>query len=437
MSKPIISNSALSDFHCLGAQCEDSCCRHWDISFDKKHYDKLKASVIDAGEDPTLLDQHLFISETSNEKNYADVMFDENGACSFLDDCGLCKIHAEHGVETLSNVCTFFPRFFVQFEDRYEVSGSLSCPELARKTLLADQSFGIQEVQVNSLPRDHDYPVSNELMYDEDNIYLAKFSIVREALLKIMSDDSVSFETKLYSMSSLANAISTYYFEGCNPMQIRQLDNDLKTFSSSLKLTHTQLMLDQYIPQDPLAIIVVQAVLRLRVQRFPDEEFSRIINASFEYYEKKLESVSVLPDGNFPPEALMSLYQVEARKLNSEFPELMDKVFSRYTQNSIFREMYTSMPNLFTYIHMLTIRVAMLKFLIVSHPEVIDLLNSGLDKRMQQKLLEKKIVEVIYQFSRSIDHNMSFLEIVFYAITEQEMMHYDFSLPFIKLQESA
>jgi len=186
-----------------------------------------------------------------------------------------------------------------------------------------------------------------------------------------------------------------------------------------------------------LAIIVIQAVLRLRVQRFPDEEFSKIINASFEYYEKKLANVPVLPDGNFPPEALMKLYQIEAKKLNMEFPELMDKVFSRYTQNSIFREMYTSMPNLFTYVHMLTIRVAMLKFLIVSHPEVIELLNSGLDKRMQQKLLEKKIVEVIYQFSRSIDHNMSFLEIVFYAITEQEMMHYDFSLPFIKLQETA
>jgi len=437
MNKPIISNSAMSDFQCLGGQCEDSCCRHWDISFDKKHFDKLKADIIDAGKDPTLLEQKLYISEDATEKNYAEVIFDEKGVCPFLDACGLCEIHAEHGVETLSDVCTFFPRFLVQFEDHCEVSGSLSCPELARKTLLADQAFELKEIPVSSLPRDHDFPISNELIYDEDNAYLSKFSIVRESMLKIMSDDSVSFEARLYSISGLANATSTYYFEGCRPIQIKQLENDLKSYSSSLKLMHTQLMLDQYIPEDPLAIIVVQAVLRLRIQRFPDETFSKMINASFDHYEKKLADVPALPDGNFPPEALMTLYQVEALRLNAEFPELMDRVFSRYTQNSIFREMFTSMPNLFTYVHMLTIRVAMLKFLIVSHPEVISLLDNGLDKKTQQKLLEEKIIEVIYQFSRSIDHNMSFLEIVFYAITEQEMMHYDFSLPFIKLQESA
>ena len=430
----------MSEFQCLGDKCEDSCCRFWDISFDKKHYDILKANIIDAGEDPTLLDQTLYVADEENEKNYAEVIFDDNGACPFLDSCGLCEIHDKHGVDTLSNVCTFFPRFFVQFEDRVEVSGSLSCPELARKTLLSDTPFEVEEIEVNTLPRDHDFPLTNVLSNEADDAYMSNFFLVRETLLSIMSDESVMFETKLFALSGLANGISNYYNKGCGSAQTKSLESDLKSYSSTLKLTHTQLILDQYIPEDPMAIIVIQAVLRLRVQRFPDEDFSKMINESFYYYENKMKDIPPLPDGNFPPEALMNLYQIEAKRLNTEFPELMDKVFTRYVQNSLFRETFTGMPNLFTYVHMLTIRVAMLKFLIVSHPEIIELLNKierNEDKKTQQTLLEKKMIEIIYLFSRSIDHNMSFLEIVFFAITEQEMMHYDFSLSFIKLQESA
>jgi hypothetical protein len=267
-----------------------------------------------------------------------------------------------------------------------------------------------------------------------------KFPVVRESMLNIMANNSVSFEAKLFSLSSLANAVSAYYYAGCHSSDTQQLESDLKSYSSNLKLTHTQVKLDQYVPQDPIVIIVVQAVLRLRLQRFSHERLSQLIGSAFDYYDEKLQGTPVLPDGNFPPEALMIQYQKEAKNLTQKFPGLMDKVFSRYVQNSIFRELYTSMPNLFTYIHMLTLRVAMLKFLIVSHPEIIEILRtdeSGQNNDSQQALIEKKIIEVVYQFSRSIDHNNSFLEIVYYAITEQQMMHYEFSLPFIKLQESA
>ena len=437
MKKPLISFSTMNDFACLGDRCEDSCCRSWDISFDKKHYNLLKTHTIDLGQDPTLIETHFSLSKTNDEKNFAQVIFDENDACPFLDESGLCDIHAEHGVDILSDVCTFFPRVFVHFEDRREMSGSLSCPELARKVLLTDASFDLTEISLDSLPREYDFPVSNEMYSDDDDIYSKKFFQVREALFTIMSNESVSFETRLYSLSSLANVISPYYYSGCNGFQIGQLESDLKTYSSRLKLMHTKILLDQYVPQDPMVIIVVQAVLRLRVQRFPNEKFSQLIESSFNHYENKMQDIPVLPDGNFPPESLMLLYQQEAKALNDKFPEIMDRVFSRYVQNSIFREMYTSMPNLFTYVHMLSIRVAMLKFLVASHPDIIALLQSEEGKETQKKLLEEKIIEVFYQFSRSIDHNNSFLEIVYFAVAEQQMMHYDFSLPFIKLQASA
>ena len=32
-------------FQCLGGECEDTCCQHWDIRFDKLHYEKLREAV--------------------------------------------------------------------------------------------------------------------------------------------------------------------------------------------------------------------------------------------------------------------------------------------------------------------------------------------------------------------------------------------------------
>jgi len=437
MKKPVISYSAMSDFRCLGDKCEDSCCRSWDISFDKKHFDLLKAKIINEGKDPTVFANDFVVANELEEKNFAQVIFDEAGDCPFLEKCGLCKIHSEYGVDVLSDVCTFFPRVFVQYSDRLEMSGSLSCPELVRKSMFSDENFELKPIDVSLLPRANDFPISVDLVDENENHYVERFADVREAMFDIMAYDEVSFEARLFSLSTMANTISSYYYSGCQAMQTRQLDTDLRSYSSNLKLTHTKIMLDQYIPHDPMAIIVVQAVLRLRLQRFPNENFSQLIQACFDYYNDKLVDIPTLPDGNFPPEALMNLYQIEAKKLSERYPDLLDKIFTRYVQNNLFRELYTSMPNLFMYIHMLTVRVAMLKFVIVSHPGIINILASDKPEQEQKTLIEEKIVEVIYQFSRSVDHNKSFLEIVFYAITEQQMMHFDYSLPFIKLQENS
>jgi hypothetical protein len=43
-----------------------------------------------------------------------------------------------------------------------------------------------------------------------------------------------------------------------------------------------------------------------------------------------------------------------------------------------------------------------------------------------------KIVEIVYLYARSIDHNLTFLQVVYQAMLEQQMMTFDYSMAFIK-----
>jgi hypothetical protein len=95
------------------------------------------------------------------------------------------------------------------------------------------------------------------------------------------------------------------------------------------------------------------------------------------------------------------------------------------------------MPDLFTYVHMLSIRLAILRFLVYSHPEIYRLAEQLTAKTLPAKAHEIQqlrdwLVGVIYKNSRAIDHNTSFLQVVYDAIHEQQMMTHEYSLPFIR-----
>ena len=92
------------------------------------------------------------------------------------------------------------------------------------------------------------------------------------------------------------------------------------------------------------------------------------------------------------------------------------------------REWFISMPDPFVYFHLLTIRLAILRFLITSHPRI----QSFLQQQADSAQIDKQLVEIVYLFARGIDHNLAFLQVVYQAMAEQQMMSFDYAMPFIK-----
>jgi len=432
MANVFFTYPAMLDFACLGDKCQDTCCQSWDIRFDKHHYSLMQDCVAEDETKKALFNENVKLLDDGDDKNYALVTLNDNGFCPFLDTTGWCELHKNHGLAPLSNVCAFYPRVISQYGDRYEVAGALSCPEVARQTLLGDKRFRMVEMDAGLLPRPDDFPVTRRITNIDDDDYLANFPEVRQALLQVMEEDAYAFDTRLFAISSMANNLSAFYHEDCTALNKQALQKELDKFLVEDGLDNIQTYIDQYTPDVPLAMIVVQAILRLRLQQFPNEALSKLIASVFENYAAVMQETPELYGGNIPPEILWQTYQENAKLLEERYPVLLEQVFSRYVQNCLFREWFVSMPNPFVYVHMLTIRVAMLKFLVMSHPQIISLLKQGNHSAEEEERLQEYLVDVFYQYSRAIDHNMSFLQVVYNAIAEQDMMYFDYALPFVK-----
>jgi hypothetical protein len=114
--------------------------------------------------------------------------------------------------------------------------------------------------------------------------------------------------------------------------------------------------------------------------------------------------------------------------LNAQYGIRLEQCLTRYLVNCLQREWFVSMPDPFVYIHLLTIRLAVLRFLISSHPRI----RQCLQQRADSTEIDKLLVEIVYLFARGIDHNHAFLHVVYQAMLEQQMMSFDYAMPFIK-----
>jgi hypothetical protein len=77
--------------------------------------------------------------------------------------------------------------------------------------------------------------------------------------------------------------------------------------------------------------------------------------------------------------------------------------------------------------------MSLLRFLAVSHPVIGHILSRELSDEELNDAVMDEMVKLIYLFARSIDHNHAFLNVIFQAMLEQQMLSFDYSLPFIKI----
>ncbi len=122
----------VADFHCLGAECEDTCCYGWRVNVDEETYDRYRQVA-----DPQLrasFDKLITINtEATKKSDYAALVLTESG-CGFLSD-GLCGIQTKLGESYLPKTCATYPRNFQAVGGVLETTLDLSCPEAARLAL--------------------------------------------------------------------------------------------------------------------------------------------------------------------------------------------------------------------------------------------------------------------------------------------------------------
>jgi lysine-N-methylase len=419
-------------FQCLGGECPDTCCQQWDIKLDREHYDKLSDLMNTDTNQKKLFEQFIKIKEqpVTGDHDFAYIKMNEQGQCPMLETSGLCSLHREYGVEPLGNICAFFPRVISRCEQDIEMSGAMSCPEVVRLCLQETAPVKLSHFNLSDLPRQKNYPIHRELPHIGIDYYAQHFKRIRLTLQNILNETSFGIDTRLYALATFANRISEIYHKGCiNPQPMLDVIID-KTIPNIVRLDE---FVQNYESHEPVALIVIHSILQIKQQRFQTENISHIAELVYQRYVDELTPEN--DNDDVDASALQDEFYKHARLFEQAFPGKLDQYLSRYIENCIFREWFYTMPDVFTYIQMLLIRTAILRFLIISHPEIISTVRRQIDQSNTENehALFEKVTYVVYNFARSIDQNTAFLQVIFNAVSEQDMMNYDYSLAFIKI----
>lgn len=413
-------------FRCLGDECPDTCCQQWEIKLDRQHYDLLQEKMGEDSRQQSLFETYIRVNDkpVQGDYDYAHITMAENGYCPMLGSDGLCDIHRAHGVEPLGNVCAFFPRVIVRRGDTVEMSGALSCPEVARLCLSEEKLSTLSRFSPGDLPRPQ-YPITRELPRGNDDVYAKYFNRVRETFLSIVAREHEPLETRLFALASVANRLSRFYHRGCEPFDETVMDKELQRAQTDESFSSWQDFLEQYQADEPIALIVIHSILQLKLEQFPGEQTSQLALRIFDFLK-----------GSDDGKSWAEQFSACDKKLQTHLQGSFEHYITRYLHNCLFREWFYTMPDSFTYIQMLLVRTAMLRFLIIAHPDIVRLIgeyeNGTVDHDKLEAMFFELVVNTLYRFCRNVDQNLPFLQVLYNALGEQQMMNFDYSLPFIK-----
>lgn len=125
------------EFECLADKCEDTCCAGWKIGIDKE---SLKRYQKEKGNFGKKLRKAVYWKKRCFKQ-------DKNKRCVLLDSNNLCSMQLNLGKSNLCKTCSEYPRHAEEFENRREMSLSISCPEAARILLAKEQPVTFYTVE--------------------------------------------------------------------------------------------------------------------------------------------------------------------------------------------------------------------------------------------------------------------------------------------------
>lgn len=420
----LLSLPYMHEFKCIADKCEDTCCQHWHVRVDKLHYQRMADWAESDSAQKVLFSKSVLVNESdiSSDKDYAYIKMDENGFCSYLNAEKQCTLHIMQGLDILSDICAFYPRFISVKNNIKELSGALSCPEVVRLCLSENVENHVQlKADESILPEREQIPVHRTLSVNDDSpLYEKYFENVQQTFIDIIKLTDSDYFSRLYILASYSHSISSIYFDGCVSLDSDALENYRShVFDSTYKQSINHFM-TQYENEQPLACIVIYSILTLKQHQAPEEKLSKMVGNIFNEYAKQLGLDSHEDVKNAAEYSVV--FQKRYNMFSNTVHHQIEDYLTKYLLNCFYREWFITMPSAFIYIQMLLVRVAIIRFIIYSR----------VSPEMSAAQIKEISVEVIYQFARAVDHNMAFLQVVYEALTEQQMLHFDYSTPLIK-----
>lgn len=242
-----------SEFSCIADKCKDSCCIGWEIDIDEDTHEYYNFVE---GEFGDRLRENMYVTE---DGDYS-FKLKKHGRCPFLNSKNLCDICIELGEEALSEVCTEYPRFAIEYEDVLQKCLSLSCEEVGRILFTREEPVKFVEMELSDCEMNEDMQTDQnngedvvfECEYEteirSDEYYFSEYEYavspkfmeeVQENLIDILQDRNVSIWKRIINYLKFAELIQDTINTDSEPQsmehyreKVTKAESELSDYSS-------------------------------------------------------------------------------------------------------------------------------------------------------------------------------------------------------------
>lgn len=204
------------EFKCIVDQCEDTCCAGWQIGIDEtsaQRYWKEKGP---------------FRRTLRKNINFHGSVFRQqpDGSCAFLREDGLCEMVLQMGEEALCRTCHYYPRHIEEFENEREITLSVSCPEVAK--ILMNRRMPVHFLHKKD-EKEETYP-------DYDPIFFDQLQEAREVMIQILQNRSLPASVRALLILGLAHDMQLRFNGGsfftCQQLYSRYQSREAASYAS-------------------------------------------------------------------------------------------------------------------------------------------------------------------------------------------------------------
>ncbi|WP_068777459.1 flagellin lysine-N-methylase [Paenibacillus sp. FJAT-26967] len=391
----------MKNFKCIGGECEDTCCAGWTVSIDRKtykNYQKVK--------DPVLRDKlSSGLRRNKNNANrsdryYASFILTEKNCCSMLTEDKWCAIQMKLGEKALSNTCNTYPRNLNKYDQNYELSGKVSCPEIARLVLLQPQGIEFEEAECEL---ESNWPVVKTGGIQVQNNYTQYFWPIRMLAIEIIQRRTMLLGDRMVLLGLFIDA----------------LQNDIeRNYGLSISDIIDSFRSKLHSPEYTDSIAELRVNLDLKLQALFELIKSRLdYGISMDRYQVTYKEMmeGLNQDSEvFDLDKFRLNYEENFKVYYSSYMDEKEYILENYLVNNLFGSLFPNLSekeiSLFDEYALLSVIYGMLKIHLVG--------VSGKHKGLSDEI----VIRTIQAYAKTIEHNNSYINSI---LVELKRNNYD------------
>jgi lysine-N-methylase len=410
VSPAVLTARYLTRFRCLASACEDTCCRGWQVPVAADRWRMLRKVMGASPEGRAELEAH--VAETPDGGGQLRMRAD--GSCPFLTGAQLCSIQERHGEAALPGVCASYPRTVARAGERREVWGSLSCPEVARLVLLAEDALELvdapDDLSVEPNPQTgSDPPARHEptRVLDPRLPYERHHGEIRTVALELLSLREESLATRLFLLAWLGHETADFFRKDAATIDGARLSAALALVRRPETIALWRRELAAMPPPRAMTANLITQLARARTEL----EAGALRGLLTDTLAGWGDGITFDDVGQVTvsPAAVWGGYAGRRQFWQDHHGPRIDLYFANYTRNFWLRDWYTGAIDLLAHARRLLVRVAVLRLLLFGHP-ALAAARALEDAEARQAALDRAAVDVFYKLSRAVEHESTFLD---------------------------